>query len=706
MCAEGSRTHGTAMHGTGAPHDFNRFGRSVSRGIANHLSSMCWTCAALLLTSATLGQEVPENSPVADALRRANEAILQIVETSNSERTFDNTLGAIDELIVRLRLDTELLQFMAYVSTDAAQRDRSRQAEEDVQSWFIALGKREDLYQAVRTYADTKPTLSGEQKRLLKHALRDYRRAGMTLPAQKREKLKEVQLEINRLGLEFQRNIREDETRVVLTAEELKGMPKDFLDNLERSGDLYLCSMAYPTFLPIMDHCEVESSRHKMYVAYKRRGGKRNVELLERILKLRAEAAELLGYAHPADYETEIRMGKNAQNVRDFYAELRPIVRAKALKDFEEFTAAKRAHTGDPQAKLHPWDQSFYEKRLLKEKYAVDSEKVREYLPLERVIEGLFSITQSLYGLEYRNITEQAASRGRPIWHPDVKLYEVWDKQSGELLGEFYLDLHPRDNKYNHAAQWGLYPRKVWSDGTVQKPLAALVCNFTKPTAEKPSLLSHKEVETFFHEFGHCLHSILSDTHYGEFSGTSVARDFVEAPSQMFENWVWDARVLKTFARHYKTGETFPDDLLEGMVRARYLGSGLNAEHQFYYGLVDLTYHTAPGGNIDTTEVGLRLFAEVELYDAVPETHFQASFGHLVGYQAGYYGYMWSLVYAQDMFQRFEELGMLDPEAGRYYREKILARGGTMDELDMVRDYLGREPRMDAFLEHLGLGEE
>ncbi len=174
----------------------------------------------------------------------------------------------------------------------------------------------------------------------------------------------------------------------------------------------------------------------------------------------------------------------------------------------------------------------------------------------------------------------------------------------------------------------------------------------------------------------------------------------------MFENWVWDARVLKTFAQHYQTGETFPDDLLEGMVRARYLGSGLNAEHQFYYGLVDLAYHTTPGGDVDTTEAGLRLFGEVELYEAVPSTHFQASFGHLVGYQAGYYGYMWSLVYAQDMFQRFKDLGMLDPEAGRYYREKILARGGTMDELDMVTDYLGREPRMGAFLEHLGLGQK
>jgi thimet oligopeptidase len=241
----------------------------------------------------------------------------------------------------------------------------------------------------------------------------------------------------------------------------------------------------------------------------------------------------------------------------------------------------------------------------------------------------------------------------------------------------------------------------------VTKPLAALVCNFTKPTPEKPSLLSHDEVETYFHEFGHCLHTILSESSYWQFSGTAVERDFVEAPSQMFENWIWDAAVLKTFARHYRTGAPFPDELLEGMIKARHLGSGMMAERQFYYGLYDMTLHTDPTGEVDTTRVAMDLWdpdgENVELYDPVPETHFQAAFGHLTGYQAGYYGYQWSLVYASDMFQRFKELGMLDPEAGRYYRDRILARGGTVDGLDLVREYLGREPDMNAYLEHLGL---
>ena len=656
----------------------------------------------ILVPQSIFAQETDE-SPVADALKKADATVEKIVAIPDSERTFENTVGAIDAMIVNLRLDTEFLQFMAYVSPDAALRQKGSRAEEDVRNWLIGLTKREDLYKAVKAFADTSPKLQGEQKRLLERTLRDYRRAGMELSKENRDKLKALEIEINKLSLEFEKNIREDTTRVPLTKEELKGMSEDYLKAQTQVAGLYMIGMDYPSFLPVQDYCEVETTRKKTWVAYKRRGGQKNVDLLERILKLRAEAAKLLGYKHPADYEIEVRMAKNAQTVMEFFENLRPLARKKAELDYKEFAEAKRRHTGDKDAELHPWDFSFYEKRLMKEKYAVDSEKVSEYFPMDRVIDGLFEITQSLYGLKYRDVTKEAEERGREIWHPDVRLYEVTDKDSGEVLGEFYIDLFPRPNKYGHAAQWGLYPRKTWPGGQVQKPLAALVCNFTKPTESKPSLLTHDEVETFFHEFGHCLHSILTEADYAEFSGTNVARDFVEAPSQMFENWVWDARVLNLFAQHYQTGEKFPDELLEGMLKARHLGSGMKAERQIYYALVDMTYHTQPDGAVETTKVALELADEVELYDPVPGTYFQASFGHLMGYQAGYYGYLWSLVYAQDMFQRFKELGMLDPEAGRYYREKILSKGGTVDEMQMVKDYLGREPSMEPFLEHLGL---
>ncbi len=650
---------------------------------------------------------VQDDSSVAAALQRADDSIQIIVDIPDDQRTFDNTIGAIDDMLANLGLAVEMPMFMAYVSTDAAEREAGQKAEEDVNNWYIDLGKRVDLYQAVKAYAATTPSLEGEQKRLLEHTLRDYRRAGMELSAEKREELTATEKEINRLSIEFEKNIREDATRIPLTRAELAGMDDAYLATLPQSGDLYLLGMSYPEFLPVMELCTDETTRKKAWLAYKRRSGQKNVEVLESIIKLRAEAANLLGYAHPADFETEIKMAKNAETVLNFYKELRPLVRKKALLDLEEFTAIKRSHTGDSNAKFYPWDFDFYKNRLLKEKYAVDSEKVREYFAVDHVIDGLFSITQSLYGLSYQEITEEATARDMPLWHEDVKLFEVTDTRRGEVLGQFYIDLHPRPNKYGHAAQWGLYDHKVWSDGHVTKPVAALVCNFTKPTKDKPALMSHDEVQTFFHEFGHCLHTLLSDATYDQLSGTAVERDFVEAPSQMFENWVWDADVLKTFARHYQTGEVFPDELLDGMLKARYLGSGMLAERQFFYGNFDMRCHLDPTGTTDTTQLAHDLWdpekENVELYDPVPETFFQAAFGHMTGYQAGYYGYQWSLVYACDMFQRFKEMGMLNPEAGMYYRDKIISRGGTQDGLDLIKDYLGREPDMSAYLRNLGL---
>ncbi len=637
------------------------------------------------------------------AIAKAEAAIEKIIAVPAADRDFDNTIGAIDDLMVHLRLDNDMTQFMAYVSPDPDSRQRGSEAEELIQNWLIAVAQREDLYSAVKGYADTSPQLEGEQARLLQRTLRDYRRSGMQLEKSQREKLKELKVEINKLTMDFEKNLREDETRVPLTKKELTGMPQSFFESQPVSQGLYLVGMDYPSFLPVMDYCENEMTRQKVWTSFKRRGGERNVGILEQILKLRAESAQLMGYQNAADYEIEVRMAKDSKTVLGFYEKLKPLVRKKAEKDFEEYTQAKRDHTGVATAKLYPWDQSFYEQRLLKEKYAVDSEVVRQYFPMDRVTKGLFDITQTLYGITYRNVTEEAAKRGFSIWHEDVELYEVLDNQSGELLGQFFLDLHPRANKYGHAAQFGLHPRKKWSDGSVQKPVVTLVCNFTKPTAGKPSLMTHDEVETYFHEFGHCLHSILTEADYAEFAGTSVARDFVEAPSQMFEHWVWNERVLKRFAKHYQTGEDLPAELLQGMIAAKNLGSGMKAEHQMYYGLVDLSYHMQPGGVVDTTQMGLDLYDKTELYDAVPGTYFQASFGHLMGYRAGYYGYLWSLVYAEDMFKRFEELGMLSPDAGMYYRKKILAKGGTEDAMDIVKDYLGREPKMEPFLEGLGL---
>lgn len=641
--------------------------------------------------------------PIRKALDRADTGISKIVEIPNSQRSFDNTVGALDAILAQLDVDTSLFIFQQFVSTDSNTRDEARAGDEGVTNWSIDMSKREDLYKAIKAYADTNPKLEGEQKRILEFMLRDYRRAGMMLSPEKRAELTELQKEMSKLEIDFGQNIAEDETRVPLQTSELKGVPADTLDRQLKVGDMYLIRLDGSTYTSIMENCPNPMTRQKCWIAYRRRAGMRNVRVLEKILKMRYQEATMLGFSNVVDYQIETRMAKNAATVKKFYDGLVDMVKKKADDDMVEFLAMKRKDQKNQKAEFNPWDYAYYKRLLQKSKYKVDGEKVREYFSMENCVNGLFSITASLYGIEYRDVTANASQLGFPVWHPDVKLYQVVDKKSGQTLGHIYTDLYPREDKYSHAACWGLRQRRVNEDGSISLPLAALVCNLAKPSADKPALLPHDEVETLFHEFGHALHHILTNTNYARFSGTAVARDFVEAPSQMMENWVWDGKVLATFAKHYKTGETIPQKMLDGMNAARTLGSGIEMEGQLFLGMMDQAYHTSAGGVVDTTKVQYEVYERATHYKAVPGTMFQAAFTHLTGYQGAYYGYLWSLVYAQDMFQRFEQLGVLSPETGAYYRTKILGRGGSMDEFEMLRDYLGREPSMDAFLKHLGL---
>lgn len=650
--------------------------------------------ALLAALAAGASAQTPQEK-IKAATTEADAAIAKVLAVPDGQRTYENTLRPLDDIDARLQLQTSMPIFLQNVSTDAKERDDSREAEQTLSDWQIEMGKREDLYRAIKAYADTKPRLEGERKRFLEFVLRDYHRAGMDLPADKRERLKEIEKEEQKLGTDFQTNIYTDETTVFLRPDELKGVPEDILKRLKTANGLVAVTMDGPTFNAVMDYAESGDAREKVWYAYKRRGGKKNVEILGKLLALRAEQATLLGYKTTVDYEAEPRMAKDRATIAKFYEDLRPKVREKAATDLKEFVAEKAAVTKETNPTLYPWDQAFIKNLILEKKYAVDSEKVAEYFPVQAVFDGLFQVTSNLYGIEFRE------RKDAKVWHPDVKLWDVYDKKSNAKLGEIYTDLYPREAKYNHAACWGLVPRKAWADGTVQLPVAALVTNFTAPTPEKPSLMTHDEVETFFHEFGHALHNILTETQLARFSGTNVERDFVEAPSQMFENWVWEPEVLAKFAKHYKTGQPLPAETLAAMRKARSLGSGLETEHQIYYGTVDQAYHVAPGGKIDTTQVGVDMLSEIEQYPKPENTWFQSSFGHLIGYQGAYYGYQWSLVYAQDMFSRFEKLGVLNPEAGAYYRKNVLAKGGSVDAIEMLRAYLGRDPQTGAYLKKL-----
>lgn len=660
---------------------------------------------AFVWTAIAVGYEIPKDSPIATGLENAEAEIAEIVAIPAEKRTFSNTLGALDDVLYRLQQEVWYPQVMAYLSTDPEARERGRLVTVHKSDWMTELSTRRDLYAAVKEFAARELELEPLQQRYLAHVLRDYRRAGMDLPEAKQARYKEIQQELTKLSLEFNRNINEDGTRVRLTAEELVGVPEAVMKRLERekSGDLYQVSLEYSVYLPIMRFCENATTRHKMNLARRRKGGQRNVNVLKKILKLRAESAQLLGYPHTANYQLELKMAQDVENVWKFYKELIPLVTEKAKLDFAELEAEKRAHIGNPEATLMAWDQTFYETRLLREKYKVDTERLREYFPLQTVLDGVFSISDSLFGLKFVEITQTVADQGlKPIWHEQVQVFEARD-HDGAVRGYIYFDLFPREAKDGGAWQWGVEPFKQFESGEIQRPVIVVNCNFTPPTDDQPSLLDHSEVITFYHEFGHVLHTLLSDIPYHRFSGTAVARDFVEVPSQMLENWAWDRDVLKQFAKHYKTNEPLPDDLLNAALQAQQFVSGLKALGQFWYGMTDMRYHADDDGIVDTTKIGKQTYNEIMLYEASPNTFFEAGFRHLLGYQAGYYSYMWGLVYAQDVADKVKEMGLLSRQAGDRLRETIFSRGGSVDESQMLREFLGREPRMEAFLEHLGL---
>jgi thimet oligopeptidase len=630
---------------------------------------------------------------------RADSSLNAILAIGDTDRTYDNTVAALDRALGVFDADTSMVQFMAYVHPSVDMRTAGRGAEQAWNNWMVDLGKNEGLYRALALVAAQDLVLSGEQSRLLDHVLRDYRRSGMALSAEDRATLADLEREINDTSQAFDAAINDDETVVGATRDELDGLPERWIAGRTPVDGLYLLGMDYPTIVPILEYSPNAALRQKIWMARKRRAGKANVQRLEQLLRLRAKQASLLGYANAADFENEIRMSGSAKRVQAFYETLRPMLRAKAIEDHALLTAAKRADTGDQEATLKPWDFSYYMEQVKQRDFEVDGNVVREYFPMTKVRDGLFDIVQRLYGVR---MVPKAGAVGSTVWHEDVEWFDVVDA-NGEMLGEFFMDLYPREGKYGHAAQWGLVPRVRRADGSLQRPVAALVCNFPSPTDDQPSLLSHDQTETFFHEFGHGLHTLLAEGEIARFSGTGVERDFVEAPSQMFEAWVWSPETLPLLSGHYETGEPLPSDLLQRMVAAKTLCSGMMNETQVHYGLTDLTFHLDPEGDLDTTEVGKAMLRETTLFVPVDETWFQGSFGHLTGYQAGYYGYMWSRVFAEDMAEHFKAMGMLSPEAGAHYRATVLSRGGSQSANDMLKAYLGREPTMDAFIRSLGL---
>jgi thimet oligopeptidase len=621
------------------------------------------------------------------------ERLIEAVVTHDGERDWSSTMAPLDRLAEIAARAYATGPFMARVHPDRAVRDAAFEAEERWSKWLSDLVFRRDLYEAVETYAATDEAahLQGERRRLVEFTRRDFRRAGHSLSEEARNEVQQHRTRLVELEVAFNRNIDEFEDGIEVTRDQLEGVADDYIERLRpgKGDGTFRVSLDYPDYFGFMDQAHDRDLRRLLQFKFFNKAVDANLPILEETVRLRARIAEIFGMPSWAHYAMEEKMAKRPEAAEEMYDRIVPGLTAKAQDELADLRSALGSDD------VAPWDHRYLHTAIRRERFGVDPSEVAAYFPLERVLEGLLSITGEVFGLSYRRLDDV------PAWHPDVTAFEMTDSASGDLLATFYLDLFPREGKFDHAAVFPLVPAHLGESGYVL-PVSAIVANFTKPSQNAPSLLRHDEVVTFFHEFGHVLHNSLGHTELVRFSGTGTEWDFVEAPSQIMEHWCWNADVLRRFARHHETGEPIPDELVERLVEARDLHIGLHFLRQVSFGRLDLAFH-GPGDDKDLHAIN-RETSEISGLPFHEGTFYPAGFGHLFGYDAGYYGYLWAKVFGDDMFSRFEAEGILSPEVGRDYREKVLGPGGSKDPLELVRDFLGREPNQRAFLRLIGIG--
>ncbi len=636
-------------------------------------------------------------SATASIQEKVKTEIDKVVSIPDEERNYENSLLAVDDIRAMFADVYTTIYLLSSTHSDSLIRNTALESRVTLAKFDNEIELSEDLYKSVKAYSNTEEakSLEGYKAKFLKETLEEYERNGFALSPEKREELKAINDEISKYSNEFSQNISTFKDELIVDDSGIDGLPEDYRKARLQEDGTYKIDMSYPSVGPFFRLSNSEQARKDLVMKFNNRAYPENIEVLQNLLRKRKEMAELLGHKTYSEYQLQSRMAKTPETVWEFENELKKALREKSQKDYDELLAMKKTMVPDAE-KINGWERSYYNDKLMKEKYQLDSEKVKEYFELDDVLSGLFTITQTLFDVEYREVEDPS------VWHEEVRMFEVI--KDGQIKGRFYLDLFPRDNKYGHAACFQLRNGKMTPQG-YKIPTASLVCNFPRPTEDKPSLMPHGQVRTFFHEFGHVLHHMMTTADLYSQSGTNVSRDFVEAPSQIFENWTWNYEALKMFSRHYETGEVLPQDLFDKMLAAKNVGSGMSASGQVFLGTFDLTLHDKydPDGEKTTTDVLKEVQKEISLIDYVEGTHFHTAFGHLNGYASSYYGYLWSKVYAQDMFSVFDENGILDTETGIRYRDIILASGSSKDELELVKEFLGREPNNEAFLKELGL---
>lgn len=642
------------------------------------------------LSTATVASIQSETST---AIERADALVDQAIAADGE--SYAERVAPLDEAMRIISDAAGYGPFLANCHTDKEVRDAGSAAKELLDKWATNLVFRRDLFDAL-TQIDPSH-MEGIHGRSAAMWQRDLRRAGHELDQAARDELQTLRGRLIELEVEFSKNIAEFTDHIDIGSDDVDGLPAAYLASLGEGDepDTKRVTLAYPDYQPFMQQAANRENRRVLQHKFYNQAVGVNKPLLAEAIAVRARIAELLSFDTWADHQMELKMA-DVDSVRRLYDSVVPGLTELAERELASLQDLMGRDL--PGEQIRVWDWVYYDTMQQREEFGVDQNLVAEYFPLERAIDGMFEITGEVFGIRYE-------PSDTPVWHEDVRAFRVVDVETNEPIASFFLDLHPREGKFTHAACWPVEKGYRRGDGTYRQPVAGVLCNFTKPTREAPSLLRHDEVVTLFHEFGHVLHECLTEVDLARFAGSDTEWDFVEAPSQIMENWTWDAEVLERFASHYQTREPLPTDLIDGLIALRDHNVALKLLRQIYYGTLDLDMHTSgPTPDLDEIDRHAHRHTQLPLHE---DTFLAASFGHLMGgYDAGYYGYLWSMVFGDDMFSVFKDEGILSPDVGRRYRSEVLARGHSRDAIEHLHAFLGREPNPDAFMQKIGLASD
>jgi thimet oligopeptidase len=623
-------------------------------------------------------------------IKKIDEDVKKIKNIKKEDRTFENTVMAIENIGEHGTEDSPL-SFLNYVSTDAKVRNASKEYQEKISKKAIDVSFDKELYSAFLEYDPKSEKLLPEELRLWHDTKTGFEDNGFHLPEKKQLQLKEISKRLTDLGIKFSKNINDYHAEILCSDEELKGLPQNYISNLkvDKKTGKKVVTLAYPEYGPFMKFADNEKKRKELADLQAEKGGRENIKILKEMLKLRKKYAEVLGYKSFAHFEAKDAIAKSAENIRLFLETTIKNLKKITEKDHNKFESYVSQNF--PGKKLSYYNSSYYANKMRESLFSYDENEVKEYFELKSTTEKMFAIFGKLFGVTFKE------NRAISLWHKDAQMFDVVEK--GKVVGHIGLDLFPRPNKYSHMACWPLMPGKSKSFRSEEylAPVNIIVGNFPIGTKENPSLLSIGEIVTLFHEFGHVMHGVLSRAKISSQSGSNVLFDFIETPSQLFENWVRDKKNLKFISNHYKTGKKIKESLLDKVVESLNFMKAGDLYYQFILALQDHEMHSDKW-NTNPLKLDKEFDKRYFKIPRSPKSLFPASWGHMVGYAGKYYSYMWSLVYSYDIFSRFKKEGILNKDVGMELRHKILEKGDTKDPLLLIKDFLGRKPNNKEFL--------